>query len=167
MCKFSWTKISENPSVYAVFVFGGTNDNWCNAPIGSLKYSDWENSKNYTLEMLKLFAYYMVVFVHVNLYGELGYATNALARFAVPFFFVVSGFYSYQIPPKRILKRAYPVILILFFLHSVLILIILYSRNRKEICRVIRRGTTKKISPFYKAIKWLIWLFYPKMTVEV
>ena len=29
-----------------------------------------------------------------------------------------------------------------------------------------KRSKEKKISPAFKAVKWLIWLFYPKMTVE-
>lgn len=32
-----------------VFVFGGTNDSWCNAPLGELKYSDWENGELYSV----------------------------------------------------------------------------------------------------------------------
>ena len=27
-----------------VFVFGGTNDSWSNAPLGEIKYSDWEDN---------------------------------------------------------------------------------------------------------------------------
>jgi len=61
--------------------------------------------KNTTLELLKLFASYMVVFVHVSFPGTVGVSINALARFAVPFFFIVSGFYSYRITPAQIRKR--------------------------------------------------------------
>ena len=61
--------------------------------------------KNNTLELLKLFASYMVVFIHVLFYGEFGVAVDALARFAVPFFFLVSGYYSYKINCEKIKKR--------------------------------------------------------------
>ncbi len=64
------------------------------------------DQKNYTLELLKLFASYMVVFIHVKFYGGLGIAIETLARFAVPLFFLISGYYSYQIKPEKILKRA-------------------------------------------------------------
>lgn len=64
------------------------------------------NQKNYTLELLKLFASYMVVFIHVKFYGELGVAIETLARFAVPLFFLISGYYSYRIQPEKILERA-------------------------------------------------------------
>lgn len=61
--------------------------------------------KNKTLELLKLFASYMVVFIHVIFPGKIGTSMETLARFAVPFFFLISGFYSYQIPPQKITKR--------------------------------------------------------------
>jgi len=32
-----------------VFVFGGTNDNWCGAPLGELKYSGWEKADLYSV----------------------------------------------------------------------------------------------------------------------
>lgn len=38
--------------------------------------------KNDTLELIKLFASYMVVFIHVMFYGTVGEAMNALGRFA-------------------------------------------------------------------------------------
>ena len=56
--------------------------------------------------MLKLLASYMVVFIHVSFKGTAGIAVDAVARFAVPFFFVVSGFYSYHISLDKIRKRA-------------------------------------------------------------
>jgi len=32
-----------------VFVFGGTNDNWCGAPLGQIKYSDWQKEDLYSV----------------------------------------------------------------------------------------------------------------------
>lgn len=34
----------EKNKIDTVFVFGGTNDSWCEAPLGEEKYSDWEES---------------------------------------------------------------------------------------------------------------------------
>ncbi len=34
---------AEN-EIDTVFVFGGTNDNWADAPLGEIKYSDWEEN---------------------------------------------------------------------------------------------------------------------------
>ena len=61
--------------------------------------------KNSTLDLLKLFASYMVVFIHVPFYGRLGPIMETCARFAVPFFFLVSGFHSYEITCDKIKKR--------------------------------------------------------------
>ena len=33
--------------VDTVLIFGGTNDSWCNAPVGSLQYSDWKKEDLY------------------------------------------------------------------------------------------------------------------------
>ncbi len=33
----------EENKIDTVFVFGGTNDSWCGAPIGELKFSDWSH----------------------------------------------------------------------------------------------------------------------------
>ena len=52
-------------------------------------------AKNNTLEIIKLFASYMVVLIHFYFRDGVGSLMDALARFAVPLFFVVSGFYSY------------------------------------------------------------------------
>lgn len=65
-----------------------------------------KHDRNNTLDILKLFASYMVVFIHVKLYGEMGVATEALARFAVPFFFAISGFYSYKNTPAQLKNKA-------------------------------------------------------------
>lgn len=74
--------------------------------------------KNHTLELLKLFASYMVVFIHVPFYGDLGVVIDALTRFAVPFFFLVSGYYSYQITCEKI-KNRIKHILVLFAISAV------------------------------------------------
>lgn len=73
------------------------------------------NQKNTTLEMIKLLASYMVVFIHVQFWGTMGGVMNALARFAVPLFFLISGFYSYQANPQKIRKRIRNVFTLLIF----------------------------------------------------
>ena len=47
----------------------------------------------------------MVVFIHIKFYGKMGIIMETLARFAVPLFFLVSGYYSFQIKPEKIIKR--------------------------------------------------------------
>ncbi len=47
------------------------------------------------LNILKLVAAFFVVAIHVHFPGDFGKFVIVLARFAVPFFFMVSGFFSY------------------------------------------------------------------------
>lgn len=71
--------------------------------------------QNMTLELLKLFASYMVVFIHILFYGEFGVVINSLARFAVPLFFLISGFFSYKITVQKIKKRIKHIINLIVF----------------------------------------------------
>lgn len=61
--------------------------------------------RNDTLEIIKLFASYMVVLIHFFFRDGLGGFMDALARFAVPLFFIISGFYSYKISLNKIKSR--------------------------------------------------------------
>lgn len=63
------------------------------------------NKQNTTLELFKLFASYMVISIHLPFYGNFGITMDALARFVVPLFFLVSGFFSYGITPDKIKRR--------------------------------------------------------------
>ena len=45
------------------------------------------------LDALKIVAAFFVVCIHVHFPGDLGRCVIAVARFAVPFFFMVSGFF--------------------------------------------------------------------------
>ena len=64
-----------------------------------------ERQRNNTLEIMKLIASYMVILIHFYFKDGFGGVMDALARFAVPLFFIVSGFYSYQISLDKIKKR--------------------------------------------------------------
>lgn len=39
----------DNNQIDTVFVFGATNDNWCGANLGKLKFSDWEENDFYNV----------------------------------------------------------------------------------------------------------------------
>ena len=62
--------------------------------------------RNEALEILKLVASYAVVLIHVSLGGAVGDAVNGIARFAVPMFFAITGFYSFGITRERVRVRA-------------------------------------------------------------
>jgi len=58
------------------------------------------------LNALKIIAAFFVVAIHVHFPGDFGRAFIAVARFAVPFFFMVSGFFSYY-ENKDVLNEKY------------------------------------------------------------
>lgn len=64
---------------------------------------------------MKLAASCLLVLVHVTFPGKYGYLVECIGRFGVPFFFAVSGYYSYKTTsdryPKRI-KKLFSVLLI-------------------------------------------------------
>lgn len=117
--------------------------------------------KNYTLELLKLFASYMVVFIHVLFYGQAGIIMDALARFAVPLFFLVSGYYSYQIKPEKITKRIRNILTLFIFGTGCYIL---YS-----IAPLLLTGNVSEIAIYfgkYLNIKTLFNIFVFNMSVS-
>lgn len=71
--------------------------------------------RNITLELLKLFASYMVVFIHISFPGRFGIIIHSLARFAVPFFFLISGFYSYKSSAEKIKCKIKNVLVVIGF----------------------------------------------------
>lgn len=50
-------------------------------------------SRIQSLECFRLIASMLVVFIHCEGSGEFGSIMNCLARVAVPFFFIVSGYF--------------------------------------------------------------------------
>lgn len=45
--KLTEEKFFEKNEINTVFIFGGTNDSWSNAPLGTPKYSDWQKEDLY------------------------------------------------------------------------------------------------------------------------
>ncbi|MBQ7134399.1 MAG: acyltransferase [Ruminococcus sp.] len=73
------------------------------------------SKRNTTLDAFKLLAAYMVVFIHNNLCGNVGVAVDAIARFAVPLFFVSSGFFCYNNDADKIKKKMIHIVKLFLF----------------------------------------------------
>lgn len=52
--------------------------------------------RNHSLDAAKAVAAYFVILLHIRFPGRTGEMINVLARFAVPFFFMVSGYFCYS-----------------------------------------------------------------------
>lgn len=62
-------------------------------------------TRNQTFECMKLLASMFVVFIHFKFPGRLGELMTCLARFAVPLFFSISGYYSYRTKSSCLMRR--------------------------------------------------------------
>ena len=86
----------------------------------------------------------MVVFIHVPFGGKLGVAVDALARFAVPFFFLVSGYYSYQISCEKIKKRTQNILTLIavsMTSYTVFEILTLLKYNRDGLITLLNKYT--------------------------
>ncbi|MBE7019383.1 MAG: acyltransferase [Ruminococcaceae bacterium] len=70
--------------------------------------------RNNSLDCLKWISSFMVVCIHFRSYGEFGELVSVLSRFAVPVFFMISGYYSASDKPDK-LKTKIVHILKLYF----------------------------------------------------
>lgn len=73
----------------------------------------------YRMDHFKLLASYFVVCIHSLFPGDYGTAVKAIARFAVPFFFLCSGFFLYGNTPESIIKKALHILKLLLVTTAV------------------------------------------------
>lgn len=64
-----------------------------------------DSKKNNTIELLKFFAAVGVVMIHYAFPGIIGKVIYGLARFGVPFFLMISGYYVYNPDGKVVISR--------------------------------------------------------------
>lgn len=62
--------------------------------------------RNKTLDLIKLLSAYAVIFIHFRMPGIPGAFADALSRFAVPLFFVISGYYAFGNDNKKLKRKA-------------------------------------------------------------
>ena len=55
-----------------------------------------KKQRNYSLDLLKFISSFLIVCIHFKISGETGKLITIIGRFAVPVFFMVSGYYSYN-----------------------------------------------------------------------
>lgn len=83
---------------------------------------------NYCMDFLKGIACIFVVFIHVKFPGDVGQAIQAIARFAVPFFFMVSGYYCFRRDYLGVTgggKKIFHIVRITFFAYLFYIIVAL------------------------------------------
>ena len=65
-----------------------------------------KSKRNQFLEAIRGVACILVVFCHFDIKGAIGTYIIAIARFAVPFFLILSGYYSYKKTPEENIRYA-------------------------------------------------------------
>lgn len=78
--------------------------------------------KNNTLNLLKAIAAFSVVFIHIDFPGKVGEIIKALSRFAVPLFFMISGYYAYNKGNeinKNNIKKVLKLVLVSFIIYFI------------------------------------------------
>lgn len=69
-------------------------------------------SRNQSMEVCKLIASVFVILIHVPLPGKLGSLMACVGRFAVPVFFAISGYFSYNVGWKKLNRRLVHIVLL-------------------------------------------------------
>lgn len=107
--------------------------------------------RNQSLNLLKAIACIAVVFIHVRFPGTFGTIMQVAAQFAVPVFFLIAGYFSYDCDSAKIEKRLARILKILlfsylcFFVYDIVILLV---RNQ-DIAAWFRSNFTWKTPIFY------------------
>lgn len=121
---------------------------------------------NYCLDWIKGIACIFVVFMHCEFPGMLGVAVQAISRFCVPFFFMVSGYYCYKSIPVSISERKRKVYHILKITIYASLFYILYALVQNWIWGDVSLSVTTKdvvVFAFFNQMKiivsqmWFLW----------
>lgn len=99
---------------------------------------------NYCLDWIKGIACIFVVFMHCEFPGMLGVAVQAISRFCVPFFFMVSGYYCYKNSPVSMSERKRKVLHILKITIYASLFYILFSLIQNWIWGDVSLSVRKK-----------------------
>ncbi|VPF76639.1 transmembrane protein [Streptococcus pneumoniae] len=95
---------------------------------------------NSTLHAIKVLACFSVVAIHIWLPGKIGAFYQIIARFAVPMFFLISGFYSYNISKNKIQNRIKKIFRLILRSTFFGIGILIAQKQKKIInCKIINK----------------------------
>ena len=87
--------------------------------------------RNHAIDSMCLFCAFLIICIHTPFPGDTGLLVTSIARTAVPFFFIVSGYYfAYkEKTPYKPLKKVFLLILEATVIYSVWVTIILIVGN--------------------------------------
>lgn len=71
------------------------------------------SARNQSMECCKLVASFFVVFIHARFPGDLGGLMDCLGHFAVPLFFMISGYFNYRASGEDVTRRTIHIVKLL------------------------------------------------------
>ena len=109
---------------------------------------------NQSMDLCKLIASVFIILIHVSLPDKTGEIANCLARFAVPVFFAISGYFSVGINSDKIKKRAISILKIYVF---AVVFFVLWSAIRTNLFSDITVAENfRQILTERKIAQWII-----------
>lgn len=93
-------------------------------------------NKNYTLFSAKAIACFFIICIHIQFQGNLGSIILDFARFAVPLFFMISGFFTYYTDKEKMdktLNKRLKSIGILTLISFIRIFYFKYNNNKEKL----------------------------------
>lgn len=126
----------------------------CNIKNADFGTSACPKGRNGAIEWCRLIASVFVVFEHYGFPGELGEIVNCLARFAVPFFFMVSGYFVYHADESIIRKRTIGILKL--NVYSTLLYLLWGAYHERYILGRSRMAWLKAVISTETISRWLI-----------
>lgn len=93
------------------------------------------SQRNQSMEVCKFLASFFVVFIHAPFPGALGGLVDCLARFAVPMFFMITGYFNFKADSRQIVRRIKH-LLLLFLIGA------LFRQLCECVCIELSNGST-------------------------
>ena len=119
------------------------------------------SQRNQSMEVCKFIASLFVVFIHAPFPGTLGSFADCLARFAVPMFFMITGYFNFEASSQQIVRRIKH-LLLLFLIGA------LFRQLCECICIELSDGSTiahlRSLLPEMQEVFKLIILHIPPYT---
>ena len=132
---------------------------------------------NTTLHAIKTLACFSVVAIHIWLPGKIGAVYQIIARFAVPMFFLISGFYSYNISKSKILqriKKIFRLTLISTFFYVAIFIYTLWKENNLQFpfqtfsfTNILRFIFFNRISDLIGSLATPLWYLYAILYIYI
>ncbi len=104
-------------------------------------------NRNQTLDVLKFMASFAVVCIHYMFFGVSGEIVRAISRFAVPFFFAISGYFAYYDDSQKTQRKVkhifalYVSSFLLYFIYSLFKCILVGQTLEEYILMYVNKTT--------------------------